>query len=612
MAEPPYRKRGPTARPYETLPGFEERYPGVWMPRNYVPSEHEFPTPIPKTPEEVAAEYVRCANSLSYFVFSACWSLHTDDPGGDPIYRKFPTYPYLRHFFKSVQRPQNLHLEKSRQMLMSWAWMSVFLWDILFHHAWGNLAVSETEKKVDDGAWNSTTDSLFGKLRVLWTSLPPYLQHPIEMTHLYVRCPETGSYIKGVSGQTGGGRGASYKRALLDEAAHIKRGESLFRGVKEAAKTGLILNSTPLGKGNVFARMRFQPNTTFQMISYHWTMHPEKAKGLYCTCGWQSTDPTGRTNIDEWTAHTCPVRDDSLDPIARHARSPWYDKATSDYTPEQIASEFDLSYEASMRGRVFDAFDARIHIRNHQDLVLPDGSLLGPIGDHELSTTYRKRYLQAVLQPDLPVVCGWDFGVGDPTYICLGQVLDDSTFTIRWIDEFSATDKGYDFFQAFINGLWKPIVKECTGLDILHYGDPAGKQRASDLMSWITNLKAHPDPQQRIHIIYGPKVGSKLEWLDFIRTVIRKNNIEVMSYVTMLADAYGQYHFPLDVDGNPIPGAHEPVHDQWSHPADAQRYVYAFRYSPSLPNIANSGPTRISLLTEPNEKRGIDRIPAQW
>lgn len=45
--------------------------------------------------------------------------------------------------------------------------------------------------------------------------------------------------------------------------------------------------------------------------------------------------------------------------------------------------------------------------------------------------------------------------------------------------------------------------------------------------------------------------------------------------------------FPLGTEGNPVPWAHEPVHDEWSHMhmMAAMRYVYMFRYHDGLKRV---------------------------
>jgi len=561
---------------YVPLGGFVERAPGVWLPRDYQPSEWEQPTPIMHTPAHESAEYARCERSCAHFIFHHCWSLHTDDPSGDPVYRKFPTYPYLLDFVERVEEPANTHLEKSRQLIMSWAWMAVFLWDILFHEDWANLAISRKEALVDDGGDTSTTDSLFGKLRVMWLGLPPYLQHPITFRHLRITCETTRSYVKGEASTPNAGRGATYKRALLDEAAHIPNGEQVFRAVRQSAKHGVVLNSTPMGKGNVFARLRFQKRTTFQHISYHWTSHPERAAQLYCTCGWESDDDADEPLADQFEQHVCQPTADGHAPL-RKARSPWYNEATADYTDEQVASEFDLSYEKSQRGRAFSAFDDGRHTVDYEDAI-------GLQGENESALAYRRRYLRAVLQPGLTTVVGWDFGVGDPASLVLGQVVNEPRMKIRWLDEFEKNDESWRYFHSFVYGLWAPIVKQVTGLDLLHYGDPSGKGRDSSLESWVLNLGSASPP---IVIIHAPKVGGPLEWIDFINDLIKRGQFEISTWCTHLLDVMGQYHFPLDKEGNPIPGSHLPVHDEWSHAATAMMYVYMFRWHHRLMRVDN-------------------------
>lgn len=558
---------------YQPLPDFTEVAPNVFVPRGYVPGPYELVTPVVRTEHDAAREYLACAQSLPYFLFHFGWSLHVDDPDG-PQYRKIPAYPYLLEFAHEVQTPRNTHIEKSRQMLLSWAWMGVFLWDILFHDGWSNLAISRLEKLVDDGGDAATPDSLFGKLLVIWKGLPPYLQHDLEFTKLKVRCPLTNSHITGQSGAGAGGRGPTYNRALWDEAAFSQHSHALFTGLQQAAKSGLCLNSTPMGKANEFARIRFQKHTTFRRMSFLWIRHPELAKGLYCECGWHADETSGDLNEDQFHAHTCLPPNDPLNPPRRHPRSPAYDRLSANYTPDQIGSELDLSYERSQRGRVYDAFDATdpVLVWDHEEHV-------GAIRAHETEAAYRRRYLVKALLPGRPCVVGIDPGVGDPAAVVLGQILDERAMKIRWLDDYEKADAGWRHMHAFICGAWMDVVKQVTGLDLIYYGDPYGKARDSDLKSWFTNL-GNADPP--ITVIYEPHLGTKLEWLDFIADLIRRRQFQCSRYAAGLMDVLGQYHFPLDGNGVPIPGKHEPVHDAFSHKADAMRYPYQFRWASRL------------------------------
>ena len=576
---PVYRKPGSASivKPWQPPSSFHEVKPGLWLPQGYVPTEWELASPTAVTKEQSAAEFVRCRDSLAYFVFHHIWTLHVDDPTGSPAFRKFPVYPYLVGFFGEVQTLRDYHVEKSRQLMMSWSWMAVFLWDILFHENWGNLAMSRRQDLVDDGGETSSPDSLFGKVRLMWECLPVYLQLPFHFRYMRIACPANDSYMKGEASTASAGRGPAYKRALVDETAHVAKADTIFRGLRHAVKKGLILNSTPLGKGNLFSRIRFNQQSSFRKFRFHWTEHPDLAKGLYCVCGWRSDvgDPLPVNN--QYSEHRC-LKEFDTDgrPIHPRPLSPWFDRYTSDMTDEQIASELELSCERSARGRVYESWDQSLHTIDHETLV-------GIMRRNETPLEYRKRYLAAALDPTLITVCGWDFGVNDPASMVLGQVVDEELMTVRWIDEHEENNKSWDYYGDFVASLWEPVVKVVTGQNILHYGDPSGHNRSHDLTSWITNL-ANPEGH-RIDITHMPKKGTMSEWIDFIRTRIRKGDFEVSLWNSHLIDALDQYHYPRDRDGNPLPGQHDPVHDEWSHVMDAMRYVYAFRWHNRLKTV---------------------------
>jgi hypothetical protein len=593
-----------------TLPGFFEAAPNVWVPDGYEPTPYEIQTPIVTTRAEAVAEYLRCQRSLPHFVTRHCWTLHVDDPTtGVPTYRKFPAYPYVLETLAAAQRVDNFHVEKSRQLLMSWMWMAVFLWDILFHEKWGNVAFSTIENLVDDGGESSTPDSLFGKVRTMHTGLAPYLKHDLTFRHMIIQCPSNNSYIRGRAASPKGGRGPAYKRGLMDEAAHMERGAQLYHGLRASVKFGLIMNSSPLGKGNIFATIRFKKNSTFRRISLHWSRHPEHVVGMYCTCGWTCAEAETLEKVQAsvipphvlFAQHVCLPKADGTSPAHnRNMRSPWYDIATADYTPEQIASEYDISYEKSQRGRVYDVFDMTRHVFEYQDAV-------GPQRVGETAGQYRERYLRSRLKPGAQVVIGLDWGVSDPTSMALGQVIDDESMEIEWLDEEEATDQGWSYYHTFLTTFWVPIVKHATGLDPMFYGDPSGKARDSSLTSWISNLAVADPPVTVIHHPAG--IGSVLEWLEFIRDRMRRGQFAVSMWCTKLIDSFGQYHFPLDKDGNPVPGEHLPVHDQWCHRMDAVRYVYTFRYYNRLANPSGGGVRASEMFAEGLGAKGSDVAP---
>jgi len=553
---------------------------GVWTPPDYKPNDWEAETPMVRTQQEAYVEHVRCRASISYFVMRYCWTTDVDDPTGQGL-RKFPTFEYLRRFFKSVQEPSNVHVEKSRQMIMSWAWMAVVLHDILFQDRWTDLVISKRAKDVDDGGAESTIDSNFGKLRFMHAHLPPHLWEPFEYKKFMVRNPKRQSHVKGETGKgSAASRGPTYKRGLMDEAAYVERSETVFKGLRQAAKQGTILNSTPNGKGNVFARIRFSPTTTFKKLRFHWSEHPLKSRGLYCECGWQSKEGAGLSLVEQFNQHPCGNL--ALNPPrSPRMRSPWYDEQAQDMRPEDIASELDVSYEGSRRGAVFTGFD---QTRN----VWVSG--VGPRRLHESLEAYRARYLRIAISPHLPLVVGWDFGVGDPAVMLLGQVLDEQQAKIRWLDEIEATDKSFDFYGNIVRDVWGPIAWSVGNeIAIRHYGGQDVRNRDSKLESWYSNLRL----QFGITVEHR-EFGQMLEWIDFINDLFRGGVTEISDWCAGLIDAVQNYHYPVDKDtGDPLPGKQLPVHDEWSHKNDAMRMVYKTRFASKLHNrAARAVPTK--------------------
>ena len=601
------RQRDDYSRPWMPPPGWRETSDGIFVPPDYRPLDWELHPPAAKTRDERRAEYVKCQRSLAYFAFHYCWSVDVDTNPEEPIYRRIPALPHLRRFFHAWQRPENIHVEKTRQMMLSWACMATFLWDINFHDNWQDLAVSKKAIDVDDGGDISTYNSLLGKVRMMYEHLPEYLYMPFEIVKFRIRNPTRNSGIRGETGNRDAGRSGTYKRAVLDEAARIPASEMSFKAARQACKRGLGLISTPEGKGNVFARIRFTPATTFKKESYWWPENPLKNEGLACAhCTWHARPGDTLSPLEQYRAHVCPH------PEGPKATSPWYRREGLDLRPDQIGSELDISYETSVRGRVFPTFNGPRHIKPMETYrartqlgVEKWEAEVGPRGEHEHLDAYRRRYLRAAMDPNLPIFTAWDFGVGDPTAILLGQEVSSDGPLIRWIDEYENTDQSFDHYHAFWRDLWLSVWKEIGGDSVhpfLHYGDPAGKNRESDLRSWIMNLGSASPP---IHIIHAmrtgaeggrKRIGTMAEWLDFIREQYRQDHVEISSWCAGLIDATTQYHYPVDEEGNPIPGATEPVHDQWSHKCSAKRYMYQYRYAHLLRDRVHGGQQAAEVL----------------
>jgi hypothetical protein len=270
--------------------------------------------------DQNSTEFLKCANSFPYFLFNFVKTVYVDDYTGKSDIKLFPQYPYLISLSRELQHPENLHIEKSRQMLLSWIVMAVFLWDLLFSLHISNFVTSRKEDFVDDGGSGSTWLSLMGKIRFIWNNLPDFLKMPLEFKYLSIRNTVMGGAITGESSNPQAGRSGTFSRAVMDETAFIPRSESVFSATTQACKSGLILNSTPYGKGNVFSRIRFTNDTGFKKISLHWSQHPDRNQA-------------------------------------------WYEREKAKMTSSEVARELDISYEESVSGRVYNDFDFNSQIK---------------------------------------------------------------------------------------------------------------------------------------------------------------------------------------------------------------------------------------------------------
>ncbi len=622
---------------------------GVIAPADYAPSPFELLPPPILTTQDALREYARCSapGGLAYFATRYCWTLHVDDPGGAPTIRRLPAYPYMRDLLADIDTPQNLLIDKARQMLTSWAHMTAYLRDLLFRPDWPMWVMSRRAKEVDDGGENSTPDSLLGKLRFMYERLPPFLWRPLEIQYNRISNRQTGTYVRGETGAgSGAARGPAAKRALMDEAAFIPRSESAFAGARQSCKTGLVLNSSPLGMANAFARIRHSKTARFKKVSLHWTLHPEKAAGLGCSCGWQASRTDVLPSV-QLAAHrpVCPRRE------GPEFTSPWYRAQQADLTEEQVASELDMSYERSARGRVY-AFDSARHTFDAEATIDPrTGKPVGPPRDGETKSQWTRRYLAAAIDPRKEVVVAWDFGVSDETAVVLGQIEDEGSMRVRWLAELLAAGKDWTFYHQHVVAVWYVAYARALGytlaqleawaklehiglanrpapvpdfheelppgaLSVYHAGDPTGRNRDSSLSSWIANL-AGADPSVHVRYLpFGPdsakKYGSQLDWVERTRTLVRRDAVMVSTACPRLIDGFNGWKWPTDADGQVVSGRVLPVHDLHSHPMTAQLYLYRTRWRGRVRDVVAGGESHerqiASLIAEGRTERRRDTV----
>ncbi|RLI98801.1 MAG: hypothetical protein DRP08_07805 [Candidatus Aenigmatarchaeota archaeon] len=231
----------------------------------------------------------------------------------------FVLYPYQLDFLKdleeSYQSKKPLLVEKTRDMGFSWVFLGWILSHMLFERGFSAGIGSRKMGLVDE---RGSMKSLIERVRFMLRKLPKWLRGGyIEKEHTKIGqliIPSTEAILTGEGGDNIG-RGDRSSIYFLDEWAHIPRSAIVHEAVSQTSDC-IIYGSTPNGKGNEFARLKF--NTKIKVHTMHWSKHPKKDQK-------------------------------------------WYDKQAETMTPEQIAQELDISYNKSTKGRVYKWFDAQKH-----------------------------------------------------------------------------------------------------------------------------------------------------------------------------------------------------------------------------------------------------------
>lgn len=275
-----------------------------------------------RSSREAALElWIMCSRDPVFFVNAFLWTYNPRLSTTAAV--PFILYPYqveaLIEIIRCIRAGEDLIIEKSRDMGASWLIIIAYLWFWLFGDMLTFLMGSRKEEYVEK---RGDPKALFSKIDFALAYLPAFLKPKYVRRDLHLRNIETGSTIDGESTNDDFARGDRRTSIVVDEAASVPNGARIATATRDATDCR-IFNSTPKGHDELFWDLREKcPNR----ITFHWTKHPVKAKGLY---------------YDEYGK----------------PRSPWYDlqcKRCANQT--EIAQELDISYDASS----FPFFDGEI------------------------------------------------------------------------------------------------------------------------------------------------------------------------------------------------------------------------------------------------------------
>jgi len=295
-----------------------------------------------------------CRNDIRFYVASFCFTSNTRN--------KNPVTPFVPYDFQAVllsllqynveqsldeenrYRRWDVGIDKSRDMGATWSVLYFVDWVWRFWEHRDIICISAKEDLVEGGE-----KSLFRRLDYNEERLPVGLNvRGAAHDHMHGR-PQNqvnnlyrANQVEGESANPDAGRQGRYLIAVRDEEAAAAYGAENTRSLNQTTRMQVRI-STPAGTENSFYRAKTAGGIDW--ITLHWTLHPEKARGLYTIEG-------GRPRaIDvEWhNSHTYAMRvaPTHADPGApwEFLRSPWFDgevdAADSFY---DIMQEIQISY----------------------------------------------------------------------------------------------------------------------------------------------------------------------------------------------------------------------------------------------------------------------------
>ena len=238
-----------------------------------------------------------CRKSLLYWVNLFAWTYNVKSVTKDGLEAPAQTQhvPFItwdvqddafNQLCDAVDIGKDVLIDKSRDMGASWICITLATWYWLFSPNAQILLVSRVEDLVDR---RGDPDTLFWKIDYLLENVPDWMlpceRHLLERggdcrTHLQLVNPITSSTISGQATTGHVGRGGRRTFVLFDEMASMQNADDAWRSAADTTSCR-IANSTPIGPGTEFSRLRNQGVVTGSpsLITLGYWDHPQKGLG---------------------------------------------------------------------------------------------------------------------------------------------------------------------------------------------------------------------------------------------------------------------------------------------------------------------------------------------
>jgi hypothetical protein len=448
--------------------------------------------------------------------------------------KAFPSHlAYLEFLCRLWQRKRQIAIPKSRRMVCSWGFISLYTWDTLFHSGRHNAFVSKKED--DAGDLISRAEFIYHKIpewRLPRMLLPKLKNNKMSKQPPLMEFEEINSKLQGFPQGADQMRQFTLSGILGDECAFWEQAQAFYSASKPTLDGGgkmtLISSRSPgFFKKIVFDQLDAQ-DLTFQETPPAPVKRPmegvelwENPKNRFCVVDLHYTaNPEKRGNAwKEAVRSSMPIRD--------------------------FLMEYERSWQTFEGKPVYADFNRTLHVASG---VKPE--------------------------PGIPLLLGWDFGL-TPACI-LAQLVGRQ---LRVLREFVETNGSISKLAPVVNAyLQTNYLSWMHGEDKLtHYIDPAGFQKAqtdertcADIMRNIFGMqtKIHPGP-----VTWEARKNAVEDYLT--KTYGEGPAMLISEDCPILIEGFnGGYQYSeksIDIE----PAQVRPLKNKFSHPHDALQYLCA-------------------------------------
>lgn len=248
----------------------------------------------------------KAASDPVYFINEFCF---TFDPRTQRKDLEFKLYPFqediVRDIVYAIQHKEDLFIEKSRDMGVSWIVCCVLVWFWIFQKKFQSLIGSRKEDYVDNGL----IDSLFGKIDYIIRHLPFRPEGFTSKNRAYMKLesPVRGSSIQGESANDNFSRAGRHNVVVFDELAFWQHQQQSWESAGDSSPCRIAL-TTPSSQPSYAKALR--NSGLVKVKTLHWRLHP--------------------------------LKDDA-----------WYEREKLRRTSDEVARELDINWEGSLTGIVY-------------------------------------------------------------------------------------------------------------------------------------------------------------------------------------------------------------------------------------------------------------------